>query len=200
MTTSEDAQRAITELSGKDLVERKVSVQLARLPTAKNEEASPQGEQAEGKRGRGGLRGRGRGRGGRGGAKVRDFPSESGRRTRSASGREANETNIWLQGARGEQNGTEEKKDEAPTNVPGQVLPLTETTNITAETTAVPAPASVEKKEKKHAEENKDKAQKKRGPPENGVPSKTKVMVANLPYELSEEKVSTSLNDMQDSC
>ena len=30
---------------------------------------------------------------------------------------------------------------------------------------------------------------KKRGPPENGVPSATKIMVANLPYELSEEKV-----------
>lgn len=32
---------------------------------------------------------------------------------------------------------------------------------------------------------------KQRGPPEDGVPSKTKVMVANLPYDLSEDKVST---------
>ena len=31
---------------------------------------------------------------------------------------------------------------------------------------------------------------KQRGPPEDGVPSKTKVMVANLPYDLREEKVS----------
>lgn len=31
--------------------------------------------------------------------------------------------------------------------------------------------------------------QKQRGPPEDGIPSKTKVMVANLPYDLSEEKV-----------
>ncbi len=31
---------------------------------------------------------------------------------------------------------------------------------------------------------------KQRGPPEDGVPSKTKVMVANLPYDLSEETVS----------
>jgi len=31
---------------------------------------------------------------------------------------------------------------------------------------------------------------KQRGPPEDGVPSKTKVMVANLPYDLGEEKVS----------
>lgn len=28
-----------------------------------------------------------------------------------------------------------------------------------------------------------------RGPPANGIPSKTKVMVANLPYDLTEEKV-----------
>lgn len=34
------------------------------------------------------------------------------------------------------------------------------------------------------------RAKRRRGPPENGVPSSTKVMVANLPYELSEEKVS----------
>lgn len=30
---------------------------------------------------------------------------------------------------------------------------------------------------------------KQRGPPEDGIPSSTKVMVANLPYDLSEEKV-----------
>lgn len=30
---------------------------------------------------------------------------------------------------------------------------------------------------------------KQRGPPEDGVPSKTKVMVANLPYDLKEDKV-----------
>ena len=31
--------------------------------------------------------------------------------------------------------------------------------------------------------------QKQRGPPEDGIPSKTKVMVANLPYDLTEDKV-----------
>lgn len=31
---------------------------------------------------------------------------------------------------------------------------------------------------------------KQRGPPEDGVASKTKVMVANLPYDLREDKVS----------
>lgn len=30
---------------------------------------------------------------------------------------------------------------------------------------------------------------RERGPPENGIPSKNKVMVANLPYDLSEAKV-----------
>lgn len=30
---------------------------------------------------------------------------------------------------------------------------------------------------------------KQRGPPEDGIPSKNKVMVANLPYDLNEEKV-----------
>ena len=30
---------------------------------------------------------------------------------------------------------------------------------------------------------------KERGPPADGIPSKTKVMVANLPYDLTEEKV-----------
>jgi hypothetical protein len=31
--------------------------------------------------------------------------------------------------------------------------------------------------------------QKQRGPPEDGIPSKNKVMVANLPYDLGEDKV-----------
>lgn len=30
---------------------------------------------------------------------------------------------------------------------------------------------------------------RERGPPADGIPSKTKVMVANLPYDLTEEKV-----------
>lgn len=47
-------------------------------------------------------------------------------------------------------------------------------------------------------QENKDqknrtqKERRERGPPADGVPSKTKVMVANLPYELTEEKVRRS--------
>ena len=65
LATASEAQAAIAELSGKEILERKVSVQLARKP----EPAEAKGEGAEGEgtetRKRGGRRGRGRGRGGR---------------------------------------------------------------------------------------------------------------------------------------
>jgi RNA recognition motif-containing protein len=78
LTTKEEADRAIAELSGKEVQERKVSVQLARKPGStgngvrKEAEEAPaqEGEQTQSKRGKGGFRGRARGRGGRGGAKV----------------------------------------------------------------------------------------------------------------------------------
>ncbi|KAI5817717.1 hypothetical protein BZA77DRAFT_309295 [Pyronema omphalodes] len=166
LTTKEDADRAISELSGKEVQERKVSVQLARKPgsthTAKKEAPTEEAPAAEGenqqagqsKRGRGGIRGRGRGRAARGGAKRNSNRAE-------ASGDEKT----------------------TPTNVPGQALPLVESTNVKAESSdAAQADAN--------AAGFKGQAQKKkRGPPENGVPSSTKIMVANLPYELSEEKL-----------
>ena len=79
LKSADDAQKAITELSGKEILERKVSVQLARKP----EPAGEKGEGAEGdaegrKRGSGRGRGRGRGRGGRlgrGGRATVRFPS-----------------------------------------------------------------------------------------------------------------------------
>ncbi len=40
------------------------------------------------------------------------------------------------------------------------------------------------KKENRPARERRE-----RGPPADGIPSKNKVMVANLPYDLTEEKV-----------
>ena len=40
---------------------------------------------------------------------------------------------------------------------------------------------------------------KQRGPPDDGVPSKTKVMVANLPYDLREEKLLELFADYQPS-
>lgn len=75
-----------------------------------------------------------------------------------------------------------ETKEETPTNVPGQVLPLVETTN--------------KKEDHKQGEKHTGgfKPIKKRGPPENGIPSKTKIMVANIPYELSEDKVCSGSN------
>lgn len=74
LATAHEATAAIEELSGKEILQRKVSVQLARKPEpaeAKAEGATSGGEGASGTEGRkraGGRargRGRGRGRGGR---------------------------------------------------------------------------------------------------------------------------------------
>ncbi|KAH8702466.1 hypothetical protein BGW36DRAFT_372904 [Talaromyces proteolyticus] len=154
LATAHEAQEAIQQLSGKEILERKVSVQVARKPEPADvkEGAVSGGEGGSGGEGRkrGSTRGRGRGRGGRGGR-----PARGGR-------------------ARNEAGQPDEAEAAAPTNVPAQVDPLIEGA---AET-----------------EESKDKSraarpQKQRGPPEDGIPSKTKVMVANLPYDLSEEKL-----------
>ena len=74
LSTADEAQKAIGELSGKEVLERKVSVQLARKPETaaeKAEAAASGGEGVSGGEGRrrssGRGRGRGRGRGGRGG-------------------------------------------------------------------------------------------------------------------------------------
>lgn len=72
LKSADEAQKAIENLSGKDVLERKVSVQLARKP-------EPAGEKTEGVAGEGGDlrkrssgrgRGRGRGRGGRGAPRI----------------------------------------------------------------------------------------------------------------------------------
>lgn len=47
---------------------------------------------------------------------------------------------------------------------------------------------SNEKSSKRPQREQRER--RERGPPADGIPSKTKVMVANLPYDLTEEKVS----------
>ena len=72
LETAEEAEKAISELSGKEILERKVSVQLARKPEPAGEKTEAPvsgGEGASGgegrKRGSGRGRGRGRGRGGR---------------------------------------------------------------------------------------------------------------------------------------
>lgn len=145
VSTPTEAERAIENLNGKTILDRKVSVQLARKP----EPAAPAAETAEGGEGtrrRNSTRGRGRGRG------------RAGRASRG--GRKANG----------------EEGADASTNTPTEANPLAATTNdATAE-----------------AGQDGDKARqprKQRGPPEDGVPSKTKIMVANLPYDLREERL-----------
>jgi hypothetical protein len=61
------------------------------------------------------------------------------------------------------------------------VLPLADVTNQT--------PADNAKDAKTQAP-RVPRERRERGPPADGIPSKNKVMVANLPYDLSEEKVS----------
>lgn len=67
LKTAEEAEKAIENLSGQDILERKVSVQLARKPDQSGGEGATSGaEGAERKRSSGrGRGGRGRGRGGR---------------------------------------------------------------------------------------------------------------------------------------
>jgi RNA recognition motif-containing protein len=79
LSTPSEAERAIAELSGKEILDRKVSVQLARTPEPageKGEGATSGGEGVSGgeggrRRPSGRGRGRGRGRGGRGGRAAR---------------------------------------------------------------------------------------------------------------------------------
>ena len=61
------------------------------------------------------------------------------------------------------------------------MLPLTDVTNQ--------APTDNTKDAKTQAP-RVPRERRERGPPADGIPSKNKVMVANLPYDLSEEKVS----------
>ncbi|CEJ60138.1 Putative RNP domain protein [Penicillium brasilianum] len=152
LATAAEATAAIESLSGKEILARKVSVQLARKPepAEAKEGAASGGEGASGNEGRKRTGGRGRGRGrarGRGGRAARG---------RAQDGQEPTEANAT------------------------EAAPLTETTNDNE-------PAATE-----GAKQGKPRAprpQKQRGPPEDGIPSKTKVMVANLPYDLTEDKL-----------
>ena len=83
LSTPTEAERAIAELSGKEILERKVSVQLARKPEAAGEKTEgANGEHGEGNRRRQSTRGRGRAgrgrsgraRGGRTGSGVSVLP------------------------------------------------------------------------------------------------------------------------------
>ncbi len=79
LSTPSEAERAIAELSGKEVLERKVSVQLARKPEPAGEKAEgANGEGAEGTRRRQSTRGRARATRGRGAGRVRGGRGSSG--------------------------------------------------------------------------------------------------------------------------
>ncbi|KAI5843403.1 hypothetical protein DFP73DRAFT_80782 [Morchella snyderi] len=170
LKTKEEAERAIAELSGKEVSERKVSVQVAKKPgtAASKREAynnhSDEQQQEDGEhQQQGGRRGgrnsrRGRGRGGR------------------ARG-----------GNRANYNASGEATTEEGTTPAANVLPLTEATNTTETPSSGDAPTALSGPSAEG--DNVNFRARRRGPPENGVPSATKVMVANLPYELTEEEL-----------
>ncbi|KAK2734444.1 hypothetical protein FQN57_001679 [Myotisia sp. PD_48] len=136
LATAQEAQAAIAALTGKEILDRKVSVQLARKPEAEKGEANGEGASGGEGRKRAPTRGRGRGRG----------------------------------RARGGRVGRPGRADEAA----AEGAPLTDVTNT----------------ENAQTEEGAKDARRprgRRGPPEDGIASKTKVMVANLPYDLTEE-------------
>jgi hypothetical protein len=62
---------------------------------------------------------------------------------------------------------------------------LTETTNQASSEKA----EKTEKEPKVRPSNPNPRERRERGPPADGIPSKNKVMVANLPYDLSEDKV-----------
>ncbi|EGR48054.1 uncharacterized protein TRIREDRAFT_122230 [Trichoderma reesei QM6a] len=169
LSTPSEAERAIAELSGKEILERKVSVQLARKPEPageKAEGANGEGSGAEGHRRRasGRGRGRGRGRGGRG-----------GRGGRNATGDD-------------EKKGSEEASGDAA----GEGEALRDITNTASDE------AKGDRNDKK-SQNRPPRERRERGPPADGIPSKTKVMVANLPYDLTEEKLLELFKDYEPS-
>ncbi|KAJ5836769.1 Nucleotide-binding alpha-beta plait [Penicillium robsamsonii] len=174
IATAAEASAAIEALSGKEILQRKVSVQLARKPepAEAKEGAASGGEGAEGRKragGRGRGRGRARGRGGRTG-RSRAVCAQSLSLLESAH----IDTLKWMLTLPKAQDG-QEATTEAVVGETGET-PLAETTND--KDTA-----------SKTSEARAARPQKQRGPPEDGIPSKTKVMVANLPYDLTEDKL-----------
>ncbi|KUI54838.1 Single-stranded TG1-3 DNA-binding protein [Cytospora mali] len=155
LSTPTEAERAIAELSGKEILERKVSVQLARKPEPNAEKTDANGE-GEGTRRRQSTRGRGRGNRARGGrpGRAREDKKEEGADSAAAAPADA----------------------AAAT----EVQPLQDITNKTNN-------ADPDGKTKNQARPARER--RERGPPADGIPSKTKVMVANLPYDLTEEKL-----------
>ncbi|KAI9793688.1 MAG: hypothetical protein M1816_007583 [Peltula sp. TS41687] len=178
LSTPAEAERAINELSGKEILQRKVSVQLARKHDPAGDRGESGGEngsggEGEGRRysGRGRFRGRGRGR------------FRGGRFMRNNRGRQNENTDDAQDG--GQDGGAEGTTNGEPTNLPAQVIPLTEKTNE-----AQPAKdGGNQGSNNTSGKPGGTGPRRQRGPPEDGIVSKTKVMVANLPYNLHEDKL-----------
>lgn len=87
----------------------------------------------------------------------------------------------------GKDNAPETEEAAAPEAATDEVQPLTDITNkINADVLDKTA------KDKARAP-REPRERRERGPPADGIASKNKVMVANLPYDLTEEKVKSSL-------
>ena len=71
---------------------------------------------------------------------------------------------------------------------------MTETTN------QAPTETKDKDKDAKPAANRAPRERRERGPPADGIPSKNKVMVANLPYDLSEEKVRSHTTSVSFHC
>ncbi|KZZ92202.1 RNP domain protein [Moelleriella libera RCEF 2490] len=170
LSTPSEAERAIADLSGRDILDRKVSVQLARKPEAtgeRSEGTNGDGSGAEGSRRRASARGRGRGRG-RGGRSAR-----GGRFGDAGEEKKEVETTIPV--------ATDATAAPAEAEGTNEVQPLKDITN------QLQSKTDSNLKTKKQARDQRER--RERGPPADGIPSKTKVMVANLPYDLTEEKL-----------
>ncbi|EJT77654.1 hypothetical protein GGTG_02758 [Gaeumannomyces tritici R3-111a-1] len=157
LSTPNEAERAIAELSGQEILERKVSVQLARKPEpSQPKEEGANGEGAEGTRRTRSTRGRGRASRGRGGA---------GRAGRSEDDKEDGAADA---------SATEAAAADSD-------KPLGDITNKAAEG---------DKEDKAGKKEPRQpRERRERGPPADGIPSKNKVMVANLPYDMTEARL-----------
>ncbi|KAG8525692.1 uncharacterized protein KY384_000452 [Bacidia gigantensis] len=126
LTTADEASKAIGELSGKTVLDRKVSVQEARKPeTAEEKAAKTETGEVEV----------------HATPMFRDSPKEG---------------------------------EEALADTTNEAAPVT---NGATTTNGVTKPAAAAAQPRQ------------RGPPEDGIPSSTKIMVANLPYEMSEDKL-----------
>jgi hypothetical protein len=171
LATASEASAAIEELSGKEILSRKVSVQLARKPepAEAKEGATSGGEGASGNEGRKRTGGRGRGRG-----------RARGRGGRVGRGRGVRQSPHQPLQTSPDNNLKAQEGQEATEATATEETPLAEVTNETEAATGT---------EGKQGKTRAPRPQKQRGPPEDGIPSKTKVMVANLPYDLTEDKV-----------